>query len=222
MKKPFLSLSSLSYKYFIALAGMFLMLFLCTHLLTNLLLLAGDGGTSFYKAAALLGSNPLVKVIEYVLFAAFIIHILLAVITWLYNYRARPVRYHIAPKSETSAFSRYMIHTGVIIFIFLVIHLINFFFVRLGLIDVPEYAADGRDFYAMAVELFKNPWYSGIYIVCLVFLGLHLKHAFQSAFQTLGLNHSKYTPIIKAVGTVYAIVISLGFISIPVYFLFFY
>lgn len=221
MKKPYLSLSSLSYKYFIALAGMFLMLFLCTHLLTNLLLLAGDGGASFYKAAELLGSNPLVKVIEYVLFAAFIIHISIGVIVWLHNYRARPVGYHVAPKSETSAFSRYMIHTGAIIFIFLVIHLINFFFVRLGLIAVPEYAEDGRDFYAMAVELFKNPWYSGIYIVCLVFLGLHLKHAFQSAFQTLGLNHSRYTPIIKAVGTVYAIVISLGFISIPVYFLFF-
>lgn len=201
-------------------AGIFLMLFLCTHLLTNLLMLMGDGGKAFDKAVAFLSTNPLVKITEYVLFAGFIIHIFLGVVIWVSNQRARPVGYHVALKTETSAFSKFMFHTGVIIFVFMIIHLINFFFVKLGLAPVPDYAQDGHDFYAMAVVLFKNYWYSGIYLISFVFLGFHLKHAFQSAFQSLGMNHNKYTPAIKVIGTVYALIISLGFASIPLYFLF--
>jgi succinate dehydrogenase / fumarate reductase, cytochrome b subunit len=74
----------------------------------------------------------------------------------------------------------------------------------------------------MVVETFKNPFYSAIYIVSILFLGFHLKHAFQATFQSFGLNHDKYTPAIKVIGTLYAIVISAGFIIIPVYFLFLY
>ncbi len=222
MKKSNLILSSLSQKYIMALAGIFLMLFLIFHLATNLLLLAGDGGLAFGEAVRFLTENPAVKVMEYVLFAGFLIHIIIGVILQWYNYRSRPVKYHRALRSETSAFSRYMFHTGVIIFVFLVIHLVNFFFVRLGWMPVPEYANDAHDFYSMAVVLFQNPWYSAIYIVSFIFLGFHLKHAFQSAFQSLGLNHSRYTPVIKVIGVIYAIAISTGFAIIPVYFLFFY
>lgn len=222
MKKSIINLSSLSQKYFMALAGIFLMLFLCAHLATNLLLLAGDGGTAFRSAVSFLTENPVIKITEYVLFAAFLIHIIIGVILQLHNYYARPVKYKTPLRTETSAFSRYMFHTGVIIFIFLVIHLVNFFFIRLGIIPVPEYAADSHDFFPMAVVLFQNPWYSLVYLVSFIFLGFHLKHAFQSAFQSLGLNHTKYTPAIKVIGTIYAIVISVGFAIIPVYFLFFY
>ncbi len=222
MKKSNLILSSLSQKYVMALAGIFLMLFLIFHLATNLLLLAGDGGKAFGEAVGFLTENPFVKVMEYVLFAGFLIHIILGVILQLHNYRSRPVKYHSALRSETSAFSRFMFHTGVIIFIFLVIHLANFFFIRLGLLPTPDYARDAHDFYSMAVVLFKNPWYSALYIVSFVFLGFHLKHAFQSAFQSLGLNHTRYTPAIQWIGTIYAIAISVGFAIIPVYFLFFY
>jgi len=220
MKKSIIRLSSLSHKYVIALAGMFLMLFLCFHLMTNLLMLVGDGGESFDKAVEFLSSNPLIKAMEYVLFAGFAIHIILGVIIWFHNQKARPVGYQVGLRTETSMFSKFMFHTGVIILVFLIIHLTNFFFVKLGLVPVPDYARDAHDFYSMAVVKFKNPWYSGIYLASFVFLGFHLKHAFQSAFQSLGLNHDKYTPAIKVIGTIYAIVISLGFASIPVYFLF--
>lgn len=220
MKKSLLSLSSLGHKYVIALAGMFLMLFLCFHLLTNLLMLMGDSGESFASAVEFLSANPLIKVMEYVLFAGFAIHIIFGVIIWFHNQKARPVGYHAGLQSETSLFSRFMFHTGVIILVFLIIHLTNFFFVKLGLVPVPEYAKDSHDFYSMAVVKFKNPWYSGIYLVSFVFLGFHLKHAFQSAFQSLGLNHNKYTQAIKVIGTIYSIVISVGFAIIPIYFLF--
>lgn len=220
MKKSIFTISSLSHKYVMAMAGIFLMLFLVSHLLTNLLMLIGDGGEAFDDAVAFLTTNPLIKIAEYGLFAGFIIHIFLGVVIWVNNNKARPVSYHVALRSETSAFSKFMFHTGVIIFVFLIIHLTNFFFVRLGLVPVPDHAKDSHDFYAMAVPLFKNYWYSLIYLVSFVFLGFHLKHAFQSAFQSLGLNHSKYTPTIKAIGTIYALVVSLGFASIPLYFLF--
>ncbi len=225
MKKPILNLSSLSQKYIMALAGIFLMLFLIFHLATNLLMLARDDGEAFSEAVKFLTENPVVKIMEYFLFAGFLIHIILGLLLKLQNYMARPVKYHKSLQTETSTFSRFMFHTGVIILIFLIIHLINFFFVRLGWVPIPGEAgevANKHDFYSMAQIWFKNPWYSAIYLVSFVFLGFHLKHAFQSAFQSLGLNHTKYTPVIKVIGTIYAIAISVGFAIIPVYFYFFH
>jgi succinate dehydrogenase / fumarate reductase cytochrome b subunit len=221
MKKPIFKLSSISHKYVVALAGLFLMLFLCFHLFTNLLMLKGDG-ESFQQAVEFLSANPLIKAMEYVLFAGFIIHILFGVLVWATNSQARPVKYYVAQASETSYFSKFMIHTGLIILAFLIIHLNNFFFVKLGWAPMPEYAADSHDFFSMAVVKFQEPIYSLIYLVSFVFLGFHLKHAFQSAFQTLGLNHNKYFPAIKVIGTLYALAISIGFSIIPIYFLFFY
>ena len=221
MKQTKLWLSSISHKYIVALAGIFLMLFLVVHLSTNLLMVAGNI-EAFNDAVVFLTTNPLMNVMEYVLFAGFAIHILFGVMVYLNNLRARPVNYRMAQNSETSAFSKFMIHTGVIIFVFLIIHFVHFFFVKIGIMPIPEGAADKYDFYVMAQLVFSNGLYSLIYVVCMIFLGLHLKHAFQSAFQTLGLNHPRYFPIIKVVGTVYAIAIAVGFSSIPVYFYFFY
>jgi succinate dehydrogenase / fumarate reductase, cytochrome b subunit len=222
MSKKGFSLTSISHKYIMAAAGAFLMLFLVSHLATNLLLLAGDGGAQFDKAVEFLLTNPAIKIMEYVLFAGFIIHIIIGVIIELHNRRSRPVGYKVALKSETSAFSRFMIHSGIIIFIFLLIHLYHFFFVKLGFVPLYGGAETGHDFYPMVVYTFQNPVFSIIYIISFVFLGFHLKHAFQSAFQSFGLNHDKYTPVIKVVGTIYAVVIAVGFSIIPLYFLFLY
>jgi len=94
--------------------------------------------------------------------------------------------------------------------------------VKLGIVPVPEGAAGKHDFYHMAINLFSTPAYSVIYIVLLIVLGLHLNHSLQSAFQTLGMHHDKYMPCIKAFSAIYAIIIAVGFIIIPVYFLFFF
>jgi len=118
-----------------------------------------------------------------------------------------------------------MIHTGVVIFLFLILHFINFYFVKLGLTAAPQGTvpvASDHDFYHMAINLFTNKVYSFIYILIFIPLGFHLHHAFQSAFQSLGLEHSNFTPFIKAVGTCYSIIIPLGFALIPLYFIFIY
>lgn len=216
--------SSLTKKFIMAFAGLFLAVFLIVHLGINLFLLPlTENHVEIFDAAVHFMSSPLIKIFEVVLFGGFIIHILYGLIVQIQNWMARPVRYKKEGYSHTSFFSKYMIHTGIIIFIFLVIHFINFYFVKLGFTEAPEgpmAVASKHDFYSMTINLFSNTWYAVIYIVLIIILGFHLNHAFQSAFQSLGLNHSKYTPFIKAVGTIYSIVIPLGFIIIPVYFLF--
>ncbi|MCK4570301.1 MAG: succinate dehydrogenase cytochrome b subunit [Bacteroidales bacterium] len=216
--------SSLTKKFIMAIAGLFLAVFLMVHLGINLFILpiTGNHVEIFDLAVHFMTSNPLIKAFEIVLFGGFLIHIIFGLILQIQNWLARPKRYKIEGFSHTSFFSKYMIHTAIIILIFLVIHFINFYFVKLGFTEAPEgpmTVANDHDFYHMTINLFSNAWYSIIYIVLLIILGFHLNHAFQSAFQSLGLSHSKYTPFIKAVGTIYSIVIPLGFITIPMYFL---
>ena len=209
-----------------AIAGLFLISFLLVHLGINLFILPIIEGHQaiFETAIHFMTTNPLIKVFEIVLFGGFIIHIIFGVILQIQNWMARPKRYKKEGWSQTSFFSRFMIYTGVIIIIFLVIHFMSFYFVKLGVTSPPqghEAVLNNHDFYHMAVNLFSSTWYAILYIILFIILGFHLNHAFQAAFQTLGLNHSKYTPVIKAIGTIYSIVVPLGFIMIPLYFLLF-
>lgn len=213
--------SSIGKKLMMSLAGLFLCVFMVVHLGINLLLLLKD--RSYYDAAVeFMGTNPLIKIMEVFLFGGFILHMIYGVVLQIQNKLARPVGYAKTNHSQTSFFSKYMIHTGAIIAAFLVLHLINFYFVKLGWVSVPVGAKDKHDFYTMCQMLFQQPLYSWIYIVAILFLGFHLNHALQSAFQTLGWDHVKYTPIIKAIGFIYSVVITVGFIIIPVYFLYFF
>jgi succinate dehydrogenase / fumarate reductase, cytochrome b subunit len=211
--------SSITKKIILALAGFFLISFLVIHLGINLLLLFDDGGASYTVAVKFMTTNPLIKIMEVFLFGGFALHILLGTIIQVYNWMARPVRYKVEGYSHTSFFSKYMIHTGAIILVFLVVHFTNFYFVKLGWVDPPA-GMEREDFYQMATLLFSNRFYAILYMILMVFLAFHLNHAFQSVFQTLGLNHSKYTPFIKFIGTLYSIAIPLGFALIPAYFLF--
>lgn len=217
--------SSLGKKLIMSLAGLFLCVFLVVHLGINLLLLSSDEGEAFRIGVEFMTTNILIKIMEIFLFGGFLLHIIYGVILQIKNWMARPSRYAVSNNSQTSFFSKYMIHTGVIIFIFLAIHMANFYFVKLGWTSAPaggNTVEDNHDFYNMAINLFSTPGYSIFYIICMVFLSFHLMHAFQSAFQTMGVNHSKYSPIINWIGNIYAVVIPAGFAFIPFYFLFFY
>jgi len=109
---------------------------------------------------------------------------------------------------------------GTIVFIFLVIHMGQFWF-RMKFGDLPVLDYDGesaKDLYSPVKAAFTNIGFVLFYVVAMFFIGMHLKHGFQSAFQTLGLNHQKYTPFIKLLGNAYAILIPLGFALIPIVF----
>jgi succinate dehydrogenase / fumarate reductase cytochrome b subunit len=202
--------SSISKKFVMALAGLFLLTFLPVHFVINLLLLKSDPGP-FNKAAHFMATFPVVKIIEVVLMAAIILHICYGIWLQIQNWLARPVGYAGGQKAETSFFSRFMIWTGATVLTFLALHFFNFYFIKLGLVK-----GDPENFYSVAHNLFKIPAYNYIYLTCFVLLGFHLFHAFSSAFQTLGLNHRIWTPVVKTVAWIYAIVLPAGFAFISI------
>jgi succinate dehydrogenase / fumarate reductase, cytochrome b subunit len=202
--------SSISKKFVMALAGLFLLTFLPVHLIINLMLLKSEP-EPFNNAAHFMATFPLVKIMEVVLIGAILIHISWGILLQIQNWLARPVGYVSGNKSETSFFSRFMIWTGASVFTFLVLHFFNFYFIKIGLV-----AGNPEDFYSVAHSLFKIPAYNYIYLACFTLLGFHLYHAFSSAFQTLGLNHRIWTPVVKAVALVYAIVLPAGFAFISI------
>ena len=202
--------SSISKKFVLALAGIFLLLFLPVHFIINLLLLKNDP-EPFNKAAHFMATFPLIKVFEIVLIATLLLHIVLGITVQIQNWLARPVGYVSGEKSKTSSLSKFMIWTGAAVFTFLVLHFFNFYFIKLGLIP-----GDPENFYSVAHSLFKIPAYNYIYLSCFLLLGFHLHHAFSSAFQTLGLNHRIWTPIINVVAWIYAIGIPAGFALIAI------
>ncbi len=203
-----------------ALAGLFLVTFLGVHLGINLLLLNNDGGRAFTAAASFMGTNSIIKVFEIVLFAGFLLHIILGMMVSGQNKAARPSTYVVSNHSATAPFSKYMFHTGIIVFLFLLLHFFDFYFIKIGLVAPPDGIAS-HDFYSRTLLLFSTPWYSLLYIVCFVALGIHLNHAIQSAFQTLGLNHSKYMDAVKVIGSVYSLLITVGFSIVPLFILFY-
>jgi len=201
--------SAVSKKFVMALAGLFLLLFLPVHLGINLMLLKSDP-ESFNNAAHFMATFPLVKVVEILLILAILVHISWGLLLQIQNWLSRPVRYAVRNKSETSAFSRFMIWTGGTVLIFLVIHFFNFYFIKLGIVE-----GDPENFYATAYQLFALRGYVILYWVCFVVLGFHLYHALQSAFQTLGLANEFWTPVLKVISLIYSIVLPAGFAIIP-------
>jgi succinate dehydrogenase / fumarate reductase cytochrome b subunit len=209
--------SSLTKKYVMSLAGLFLISFLLVHLSINLLILFDDSRLLFNEAAHFMGTNPLIQTFQWVLFAGFAIHIIFGFILQIQNWMARPVRYKKRSISEESLLSKFMFHTGVVIGVFLVIHLVDFFAKKMGG-TVPMFEGgpyEMEDMGLLIVEKFSSGGYVAFYVVALLFLGFHLDHAFQSAWQSIGLNNYKYMAFLKGVSRLLAIVITVGFISIP-------
>ena len=201
-----------------ALAGLFLITFLFVHLGINLLLLVDDGGELFNRAAHFMASNPLIQLFQWVLFAGFIIHMIYGIILQVQNWLARPSRYKVEGYSHLSPFSKFMIHTAAIILLFLVIHLVNFFFkAKFGHIGEVNYEGMVlEDMGGLVRAQFQETGLVVFYIFALIILAFHLHHGFQSAFQSMGWNHSRYTPFVKILSTLIAILVPLGFIAIPI------
>jgi len=201
--------SAVSKKFVMALAGLFLLLFLPVHLGINLMLLKSDP-EPFNSAAHFMATFAPVKVVEVLLFLTILVHVTYGIFLQIQNWLSRPVGYKVRNKSETTAFSRFMIWTGGSVLIFLVIHFFNFYFIKLGLVE-----GDPENFYSVAWQLFSLPGYVILYWICFLLLGFHLYHALQSAFQTLGLSNEFWKPVIRALSLIYAIAVPVGFAIIP-------
>ena len=209
--------SSIGKKLLMSLAGIFLITFLLVHLGINLLVIIFDDPMVYNKAAHFMSSNILIKIFEIVLFGGLLLHVIYALILQIQNWIARPRRYSKANYSNTSFFSKFMIHTAAIILVFLVIHFVDFY-IKAKFGRAAEIHVDGviyHDFATEIVDKFKMLPFVVFYIAAFIFLGFHLIHGFQSAFKTLGLDHKKYTPVIQVLAIIYTVVVVAGYSIIP-------
>jgi succinate dehydrogenase / fumarate reductase, cytochrome b subunit len=215
--------SSIGRKIVMSLTGLFLCSFLIVHCGVNACLFVDDGGLTFNEAAHFMESNIIIRVVEYLLFAGFIVHILQAITLTLINKKARGSKtYTVQKLGETSTwYSRNMGILGTILFFFLVVHMINFF-IGLRFDEVYKYGEDVNghaNLYANVKDAFSNQGVSIFYVLCMIALGFHLQHGFASGFQTLGVNHPYYTPMIKMIGYFFSILLPAVFAAMPIYFM---
>lgn len=204
-----MSFSSLTRKFWMSLTGLFLITFLILHLAINLLTLCSDPEL-FNEASHFMATNPVIQVMQYVLALGFIMHIGTGIRLNYLNNQARPVKYaHNRPALNSSTSSRSMIYSGLLVLVFLCIHIYDYFY-KMKFVGV-------ADDYVLVTEHFGDWRYTLIYVASFILLGIHLNHGFQSAFQSVGANHRKYTPLIKKIGSIYSVVMAAGFSLIAIY-----
>ncbi|MFQ5738154.1 MAG: succinate dehydrogenase cytochrome b subunit [Acidobacteriota bacterium] len=225
-KAPELS-STVAKKVLMALTGLALFVFLVGHLGGNLLLFSGDPVVFNSYSHVLVSSGWVLIVVELLLLTVFLAHIVQAIwVTWK-NRQARPERYHRVksagrPSRKTLASST-MIWTGLILLVFTALHLYTF---KYGPGIQQGYATQingeqMRDLHRLVSEVFHRPLYVLWYVAAMTFLGFHLRHGFWSAFQSLGAYHPRYTPVVSALGYIFALLLGLGFLAIPLWIYFF-
>jgi succinate dehydrogenase / fumarate reductase cytochrome b subunit len=213
--------SSLGKKYVMGITGLFLISFLVVHCAINALIFYNDGGQIFNLASHFMGTNIIIRAMEYVLFIGIIWHIVQSLFLTIQNNNARPVKYdQFKGNANSKWYSRWMGMLGTLILIFLVIHLKHFWVeTRFTHLDQPPMLIDGKEYenlYAEMIAVFQNPLVVLIYVLGNISLAYHLLHGFQSAFQSLGLNHRTYTPLIKGAGLAFSLIIPFVFIMMPV------
>jgi succinate dehydrogenase / fumarate reductase cytochrome b subunit len=206
--------SSIGKKLLMGLTGLFLISFLVVHATLNSFIFAMDGGILFNQGALFMATNPVIRIMEIVLFIGLILHMVQALILSLANQKARPVKYVVdGGKANSKWYARSMGILGSLLLMFLVVHLSHFW------IDTKAAQLNGtiheHNTYTEIIEVFRNPLLVLVYLLGVISLGYHLAHGFQSSFQTLGLNHPKYTPVIKNIGLCFSIIITVVFASMP-------
>lgn len=212
-------------KFIVSISGIFLMLFICVHLGVNLLLIFDDSGELFNQAANFIATNPFIKIMEPVLALGFLVHIIWSFYVSYQNYKARPVRYAESNAAYSSSWaSRNMLILGALVLVFLVIHIMNFYYIiKFNYESMLSTEIDGlvmHDTYTLVSGLFKSSTLYGIvYMIGAILLGLHLSHGFWSSFHTIGFSNKNWMPRLQIIGQVFAFIVAAGFSIIPLYFM---
>lgn len=190
-----------------------------------------DGGETFNHWAHFMGTNVIIHIMEIGLFAGLILHIVQGYMLTAQNKKARPISYQVNKANENSKwYSRSMGLLGTLLLLFLILHIYHFWTPsRLGGIAnirpleettlLTYNNQQALNLYAEMKLVFENNlWVVIVYILGVISLAWHLMHGFQSAFQSLGINHKRYTPIIKNVGVAFSIIVPLIFALMPLAF----
>ncbi len=213
--------------------GLFLISFLIVHATLNAFIFYNDNGETFNHWGHFMGTNLLIRTMEIGLMAFLLLHIYQGLSLWRQNKMARPVKYAVTHGDGKSKwYSKSMGLLGTLILIFLIMHFYHFWipsrFGGMGSITpLNETVLTSQEYnnqpvhnlfekmkmvftgdYSMVIVIF--------YVLGCVSLCWHLLHGFQSAFQTFGVNHKRYTPLIKTVGVGYSVLICALFASMPV------
>ena len=206
--------SSIGKKFTMGISGLLLCLFITQHLVGNLLLFGGEELFNSY-VKTLTQFKPFVRIIEVILSGIFLSHIISGIRLTLDNRRSNSPHYNTKFGSETSSFSsRTMAITGSAVFIFVIMHLSTIWY-KFQLIY------DNGSYYQIILgdEVgFGNPIYASFYVVAMILMGVHLKHGFQSAFQTFGISDSRYKVLIEKISMFFWLVIPAGFTWIALWF----
>src|SRR5688572_5473828 len=217
--------SSIGKKWVMAITGISLILFLVVHVTVNSLIwwkvfVPDDQGMVFNKAAHFLGETLVPRILEIGLFLFIIIHIIQGYALEAQNRSKRGVGYKVPMGSKGSRWYRKSMGLlGTLIFLFLIVHIANFWVpTRFGGLEHMTYA-NGKTYanlYGTMIETFQNPWIVALYVVGCISLAWHLIHGFQSSFRTFGLSNSKYLRLVNVTGIAFSIIICLLFALMPV------
>lgn len=210
--------SSIGKKLIMGLTGLFLISFLLVHCFLNAFVFFDNTGVLFNEGAHFMSTNWIIRAMEVVLMAGLLLHIVQGLRLTFQNQAARPVKYAYTNGNANSKwYSRSMGLLGTLLLIFLIVHLSQFWAVS-RFTGIPTVDANGHeDLYAVMKITFADLYMVILYVLAMVSLAYHLLHGFASAFQTMGWNHKKYTPIIKSVGVAFSILIPLLFAAMPVW-----
>ena len=195
-----------------AVTGLFLITFLIVHVGCNACIFANDGGVLFNEVAHFMAHNFFIRVMEIVLFAGIFAHMIQALRITMHNKKARPVAYAVTTTQNSKWYSRSMGVLGSLLLIFFVVHWANFWVPT----KVAVFNNEEHNTFENMKNVFANPMFVAIYLVGVISLCYHLLHGFPSAFQTLGLNNKKYTPMLKKAGAVFAIAVCTLFALMPI------
>jgi succinate dehydrogenase / fumarate reductase cytochrome b subunit len=201
--------SSVGKKMLMAVTGFCLIGFLALHLLGNFMAFAGAEAFNGY-AAKLHSLQPYLSVFNIVLAILGMVHIVVGIILFFENLKARPRKYEIYnnPGGLTIG-SKTMAYTGALILIFVILHLLKFTFVDKSVTPI----------YQQMAATFAKPAWVLMYVVAMVIVAVHISHGFWSMFQTLGINHPRYMPLITQLGLLVTLVFGIGFGILPIYLL---
>lgn len=209
--------SSIGKKFLMGATGFFLIIFLIVHASINSMIFYDDGGVKFDAAASFMLHNYFIRFIELGLFAVFILHIVQGLLLWKQNLGARKIKYEKQnfPR-EIKWYSRYMGWLGTFLLLFLVMHLSHFW---ASTKNELYFQGDPVNLYDKMRDIFTNPLWFTLYMIGLASLLFHLLHGFQSAFQTFGINHKRWSPIVRGIGVFYSIAICILFAMMPIAFM---
>ncbi|MDM1296729.1 succinate dehydrogenase cytochrome b subunit [Sphingobacterium sp. N143] len=205
--------SSLGRKFTMALSGLFLISFLLVHMSVNALIFYNDGGVTFTIGAHFMATNPVIRTLEIVLIAGFVLHIVQGLLLWKKNRDARPIKYaYPLATPKIKWYSKSMTLLGTLLLLFLVIHTSNFWIPN----RIHQFRYDEElPLYDLMLEKFSNPFEVLVYLFGCVSLFWHLLHGFTSAFTSLGISHRRYNGFIKWMGTSFSVIVPLVLFLMP-------